>query len=404
MKTLQYFSPLTVGGAWRSLACALLATGVAVGCGGGGVDTGGTGTTVGFSAGRISGFGSIIVNGVRFDDSTASVVDDDGAAHQRGELKLGMVTEVNSGPVSVDQASGVASSTATSIKFGSAIKGPVESIDVAAGTLVVLGQSVKVDASTVLEDLANGLSSITVGGQVEIHAFFDNATTSYSATRIEPKTGLVDYKLVGPIAGLNPSAKTFAIGGATISFASVLGAVPTLSNGLVVRAHLQTAQQGGTWIATSLGSGVPTVVDGAETEVEGFITDFTSSASFKVNGVAVDASGSGVEFKHGSAAQLANGVRIEVEGVTRSSVLVAKKIDVKTRGGGDQEFELHGAVESVNAQAQSFVLRGVTVTYDNNTRFDDGSAANLVVGASVEVKGLLSNGNRLAAARIKFKN
>jgi Domain of unknown function (DUF5666) len=43
------------------------------------------------------------------------------------------------------------------------------------------------------------------------------------------------------------------------------------------------------------------------------------------------------------------------------------------------------------------------VTYSASTRIDNGSAANLVVGASVEVRGVLSaNGNQLAAARIKF--
>ena len=67
-----------------------LAAGVLAGCGGGGeggVGTGGTGT---YALGTITGFGSIIVNGVRFDDSAASVLDDDDATRSRDELKLGM--------------------------------------------------------------------------------------------------------------------------------------------------------------------------------------------------------------------------------------------------------------------------------------------------------------------------
>ena len=68
-------------------------------CGGGGggdiagVGTGGTGTissTV--SVGPISGFGSIIVAGVRFDDTTATVTDEDGTVRSRDDLKLGMKT------------------------------------------------------------------------------------------------------------------------------------------------------------------------------------------------------------------------------------------------------------------------------------------------------------------------
>jgi hypothetical protein len=65
------------------------------GCGGGGGDVGvGTGTGVAsvgsggtgsFSSGAITGFGSIIVNGVRFDDSQARVTDDDGVLHDAND-------------------------------------------------------------------------------------------------------------------------------------------------------------------------------------------------------------------------------------------------------------------------------------------------------------------------------
>ncbi len=55
-------------------------------------------------------------------------------------------------------------------------------------------------------------------------------------------------------------------------------------------------------------------------------------------------------------------------------VLVASEVDFKRAGGGDQEFELHGAIESVNVAAQSFVLRGVTVGYDGNTNFTSGNS------------------------------
>jgi hypothetical protein len=390
---------------WKPLASVLTAAALAVGCGGGGgVDTGGTGTSTAFSSGRISGFGSIIVNGIRFDDSTARVLDDDGVEHVRGDLKLGMVTDVIAGAVTVDAASGLSNSKATEIRYGSEIKGPVQALNVAAGTLTVIGQSVKVDAATVFEDLPTGLASVQVGNLLEVYGFLDLSTGSYTATRIERKASLLSYKVVGNVSALDTVAKTFAIGGITISYTSVAAsALPALSNGLEVRATLQTIPKGNVWTATALASNAPIVAEGAQTELEGFITDFVSTSNFKVGGVAVNASGSGVVFKNGSAAQLANGVRIEVEGVTRAGVLAASQIEVKTKGGGDQEFQLFGAIESANAATSSFVLRGVTVTYSASTRIDNGSAVNLVVGASVEVRGVLSgNGNQLVAARIKF--
>lgn len=403
-------SPHSFLSAWRSLAATLVGASLAVGCGGGGssgVDTGGTGAAapLSFSAGRIAGFGSIIVNGVRFDDATAQVVDDDGIAHSRGELKLGMQTQVQAGPVTTD-AAGVATAKAKTIEFGSQVRGTVEAVDAAGATLVVLGQRIKVDAATLFDGFSGGIGSVAPGNEIEIYAFFDHTTATYTATRIELKPSLADYKVVGVVSALNTGAKTFSIGSTMIGYANVpAAALQALANGVTVRVHLRKVQQSATWIATTLASDAPAVPEGAQTEVEGFITDFAGAGSFKVGGVAVDASAPGLVFKSGNAAQLANGVRVEVEGPTRAGVLAATRIDVKSSGGGDQQFELHGAIESVNLSAQSFVLRGATVTYGSGTRFDDGTPAKLAVGALVEVKGVLSTtGNQLVAARIKFEH
>ncbi|RPH67003.1 MAG: hypothetical protein EHM83_02620, partial [Burkholderiales bacterium] len=69
---------------------------MAASCGGGdlaGVGSGGTGNRLAsVSYGSIAGFGSIIVNGVRYDDRAATVSSDDGTT--RGALGLGMVVEV----------------------------------------------------------------------------------------------------------------------------------------------------------------------------------------------------------------------------------------------------------------------------------------------------------------------
>ena len=397
-------SPHSLRSPWRWLAATLVCASLAVSCGGG-VDTGGTGAQS-FSAGRIAGFGSIIVNGVRFDDSTPGiVVDDDGVTHDRADLKLGMQTQVQAGPLSTD-AAGTTIAKATKIEFGSQVRGPVQAVDAAGATLVVLGQSIKVDVATLFDGFTGGMGSVAVGNAVEVYAFFDRTTATYTATRIELKSSLADYKVVGVVSALNTSAKTFSIGSATIGYAGVPAAqLPALANGVVVRVRLQKAQQGTTWIAKRLELNAPAVPEGAQTEVEGFITDFDGTGRFKIGGVAVDASAPGVVFKNGSAVELANGVRVEVEGITAAGILTAVRIDVKRSEGGDQQFELHGEIESVNQSTRSFVLRGTTVTYVDRKAFDNGTEADLVKNAKVEVKGVLSiTGNQLVATRIKFEH
>jgi hypothetical protein len=152
--------------------------------------------------------------------------------------------------------------------------------------------------------------------------------------------------------------------------------------------------------------------DDTETELEGVVTDFASLASFRVNGIAVNAAGSGVEFDDGAAADVANGVRVEVEGTVRDGVLVATKVEFEDNddggnGGNDDEneIELHGPVESLDADAGTFVVRGYTVTFGNQTEFDDGSVADLDVGVQVEVKGrLAASGTSIVAAEIDFED
>ena len=90
MKAFPAFSSRLARIALAWLAAAVLA----IGCGGGG--GGGTPSAAGsaLTMGTISGFGSIIVDGVRFDDSSAEVLDDDDQPHDRSELRLGMTVEV----------------------------------------------------------------------------------------------------------------------------------------------------------------------------------------------------------------------------------------------------------------------------------------------------------------------
>jgi hypothetical protein len=404
----------TRASAWRRAWLVLLAAAwLAAGCGGG-VDTGGTGgAATTYSDGRISGFGSIIVNGVRFDDSSATVLDDEGVIHaEHADLKLGMVVQVQAGAVSTDS-NGDPVSTATQIVFGSDIAGPVQSVDATGGTLTVLGQAVKVDANTVFAGVANGLGGLGQGDFVEVYGFLDQQTGVYLASRIAKLGSLAAFRVRGPIAAgsLDTLNKKFAVGAVTLSYANLDTAqLPVLQEGAVVRVKLQTAQVGGVWIATQVRSATERrPPDQARDEVEGFITDFHSTADFKVDGVPVDASQNPV-FRNGNASALSNGTRVQVDGRMSGGVLVATQIAIGNAGGnsgghGDLQFQLHGPVTTPDANAHTFMLRGVTVHYDASTEFDQGTSADLQPGAQVDVTAALIVGTGdLQASKIRFKH
>jgi hypothetical protein len=134
----------------------------------GGVGSGGTGV---FAAGPITGFGSIVVNDVRYDESAATVVDDDDANRTRAELKLGVTVTIDADPISTD-ASGRAA-VARSVRLVGEIVGPDSAVDAAAGTLSVLGPTVGIGVDTVFdEQLAGGLAGIAAGVTLEVYTLW----------------------------------------------------------------------------------------------------------------------------------------------------------------------------------------------------------------------------------------
>ena len=383
--------------------------GLLVSCGGG-VDSGGTGApALAFASGTITGFGSVIVNGVHFDDRSAAVRDGDGNPRSRDDLRLGMTTDVRGSAVGVD-AAGNPASVASSIDFASEIVGPVSASNTTARNLVVLGQTIDITTGTVFDSsLAGGQAALAVGNVVEIYARLDAASGHYVATRIERRSAVAQYVLRGIVSSLNTPARTFSIGATRIAYASLAAAaVPaTLADGRFVRVSLALAPgTGGIWNATRIVDGAAAIVDGEQAHIEGRVSAFTSAAQFSVNGTPVDARNA--QFPNGSAG-LALGRRVEVEGSLAAGVLVARSVKVESEGGGGgggggEEYDVSGNIASLDTAAKTFVVRNVVVSYAGTVDFRGGTAADLAVGREVESRGMLSaDGTRLQATRIDIK-
>ena len=432
-----------------ALLASLVAAITITACGGGG-DSGGTGagdslasasTDTGFSQGAITGFGSIIVNGVRIDDSKARISDDDDddtPGRGRDDLRLGMVVSVTTG-------TGTATATASVISFASELQGPVQSINgvtssasttssisstsstssttsttptsgsgtatvtATTQTLVILGQTVIVGTRTIFdpESLPRGFTDIRVGNVLEVHGFLDAASNKLTATRIERKNNANKYKITGNVASLNAGSKTFKIGSENITYANIdpdkLRA--NLANGITVKVRLATTPAAtDTWSATRIKS-ANNFVNRNKMELEGLITAFTNVGSFSVNGIPVDASRATMPASNGA---LAVGVRVEVKGSMVDGKLIATKVKVEGRENDNDEdrgIELHGTISNVSTASKTFSLRGLTVSYAGAVDFQRGTAASLVNGAQVEVKGEAATGGTTVQARkIKFED
>jgi hypothetical protein len=393
-------------GAPRAALLAIAMAALLAACGGGGGGGGDTTpppvTAASFTRGAISGFGSVIVNGVRFDDTGAEVLDDNGQRHSVDDLKLGAQVEVEASEIDRSGGHGVA----TRIRFGSEIIGPVEAVDVAGQSLTVLGQTVIVGPRTVFDDqLAGGLAGITVASVLEVHAQFDAIRQAYVASRIEAEAAPAAYKLRGLVAALDSTAHTFTIGGATIQYGSATDVTPQLANGLRVRVLLSTTPAGGQWVATAVQAGERHPEDHGEAEVKGLIDSWTSATQFSVDGLAVDARGA--SFPDGQDAVVL-GATVEVEGTLVDGVLVATRVHLEDEEHEHQrgeDYELHGQISGLDTASHRFNLRGLAVVYGDATAWRDLTEAGLADGLSVEVKGNLSaDGTELTATRISREN
>jgi hypothetical protein len=393
---------------WRALVALLVATVLAVGCGGGtdsGVGAGGTGSPLSFSQGTITGFGSIIVNGVHFDDSGASVVDDDGNALSGAQdLRLGTVVDVQGGVVT----DGAAAASAIHVHVD--LVGPVTAAyDAASGRLAVLGQPVRVLASTALDAFSGGAAAVRVGAVVAVSSLYDKTTGVYVATRIDPAPVAARFAIRGAPTAIDNAADTFTIGAAVFSYDS-LAPPASFATGQLLRAVLaRSVDSHGRRVVTAFGQAVPALPDGRRGSLEGVVDSTTDATHFVVAGVSVDASGAAVTPAGGAVAVQS---RVEVHGTVVAGVLVATSVEVHASDDGQDDhdgqdsggrFQIAGAILGLDTAHQTLTMRGPTTVSYATASFSDGTSTDLAVGKTIDVKGNLStDGSEVIATRVKF--
>jgi len=397
-------------GAIAGLCAATLAL---VACGP--VGSGGTGAPAGataassFGQGPINGFGSILVNGVHYDDATALVVDEDGRTlSAQADLHLGSIVEVQGEPVTADAVA------ATQIRVHVDIVGPVGApYDPTTHSMSVLGQVVLVDPITTFVDgIGGGLAALGPGTVVEVSSLYDSVSGIYHATRIAPRPGATAYAVRGAIAALG--AGSVQIGTQDFDYGT-LATAADFQLGQVVRLTLRSDPTDlGHWTVTAIASGVTLPPDRRSGDLRGAVGKVIDEHHAFVAGVLVDAAAA--KFAPPGRA-LARGALVVVHGTMNGAVLVASRVDfpVPDRfivGGGTGEdsryanaFDVEGPILSrVDTGSRTFTMRGPTTIDYSGATFLAGSAAGLLQGRKVDVQGTLSaDGTRLVATTIRVE-
>jgi hypothetical protein len=373
-----------------ALAAALLV----VSCGGGGGGGGGGftgGDDPGTATGTITGFGSIMVNGVEWDTGGATITVDD-AAGTEGDLRAGQIVTIEG----MRDADGV-TAEADTVEVDNILEGPILLVDAAAGLVVVLEQVVIASADTSYDDSvpagADGrpsLEDLQTGDVIEVSGYRD-AQDAVRATRIGIRSGGgATFEVTGPVDSV--MATSFEIGALVVD----LNGLPAPTSGDIVEVEgtLNVDILEATRIDTGLGS--PDGAAGDLLDVEGFVTAFTSATDFSVGKYEVVTDGD-TDFVGGTSGSVALNVKVEVQGELQAGgSILADTVEFRVQP-DDANVEVVGFVSAVSAASGTVTINGLNVVanVDASTRLEDRTGddgvlalADLVAGDYVAVYGV----------------
>ncbi len=335
-----------------------------------GVDRGGNPVAV-VTKGEITGFGSVVVNGVRYETGRAEIILDGEPGTEAG-LSVGAVVTLRG-----EREPGADTGSASRIEFDDNVEGPVDAVDTDSRTVVILGRTVHVSIDTLFEGgPAATLGDLAVGDAAEVSGF-ERTDGSVEATLIRLKPAADRLELTGAAAQVDQAAKRLRIGGSRVDYAGATldgFADGAPSNGDRVEARGSQRENDGTLIAETLSfreKGIDDADEGGEAKIEGIITRFASAEDFAVDGQPVITDDDTV-FTGGNVSMLAADVRVEVEGtVTDSGAVLAERVAFAA----PSQARLAGPVTEIDPADQRLTAAGAAVHTDGMTRFRDASSA-----------------------------
>ena len=324
------------------------------GVGGTGLTAGGDDDGIGGTGimGTITGFGSILANGLKVEYDGGTPVEIDGQPASAGELAIGQVTTIEAERIGEEL-------RARRISLHFEVTGPLAGFDLARGELSVLGQTVKLGSGARVYDRGLGqsleASDLRVGDFVRVSGL-RRGDGVIVASRLERGPPQHEVRLSGPVSKVESGA--FRLAGLRLGFLPEVSAIApgkrVIVSGLWERGKLRAVHV----------RPEPEELFSARLEeisVEGYATDRGRNGSFRLHGLEVDLS----ELEDEERRQLPRvdgGVRVRVSGRLHAGHRVAAlQIDFEDeeRGGWislrarSEEREEHAAPRERSAPRES---------------------------------------------------
>lgn len=339
---------------------------VLTGCGGGGGSTDDPLDSVS-SRGIITGFGSVYVNGVKYDTDNAEFEVDDDVNASEAALSVGQFVTVYG---SVD--AGGTTGQASKVSYENEIKGPIANktpdlVNPSTGTMEVLGLLILVNLDTRFDDELT-FADFNDGDFAEISGFVTD--TGITATYIE-KQDSSEIEILGEIANLTDN--TFDIRGVNIFYdgSTEIDDDAALADGLYVEVKGMLDPADNTVV---IAEKIDVEDDGKgddmdEFEIQGIVSNYDpDNNTFEVQGIKVDASSA--ELKPSSLDLGAPDLEVEVEGYWLDGVLIADEIEQK-----GQKIKINAITSAADATAGTVTFNfndtDIVVRVNQQTEMED---------------------------------
>lgn len=364
-------------------------------------------TTDVVTVGPITGFGSVVSNGIVFATNGASVLVD-GEAATMGDLRVGMIVAIRG---EIDDSTGAA--RASEIRFGADLEGPISSINAVSASFIVLGKTVVVDELTVFD--AATFETLAVGNVVRVSGQF-RAAERIQATHVhqvanEYQAGM-HMHIKGEIENLDTVNQLFSLGGQVCDYsgASLEIGGNDIANGMFVEVTSTTPMGDGDMILDRVQARDRDrdrdhlCSLGCDFDLEGYVTVFVSATEFEVDGQPVTTTAT-TTYVNGSVDTLGLDVKVKVDGtLDADGVLVADRIVFCL----PSLIEIEAGLEALDVNAGTLTLLGLEIATNEFTLFRDDSAAgalafgldDLAVGDWLEIRAYL-DGSTIVASRIE---
>ena len=373
--------------------------------------------------GRITGFGSIFVSGVKYETDNATITVD-GQPASEDDLQLGQI-------VTVRGVSSGNTGNAVSVSYDDIVDGIVTNVNLdqnGLGNITVMGYDVTVDANTITEFYTSNITTLAqavydqnVGIQyiAEVSGYSDGNNMIH-ATRIDvkdhnPVNGYIEVK--GYVNNFDANSATFAIANMTVAYntATLFDDMTEtmLADGMLVEVKGNGFDAQGRLLAdrieNEVNSGASSGAVDDDYEIEGVVSAI-SSDQFVLNGYTIfyDQNTLGTEY-------LTEGALVEVDAYRDDqSRLFAVEIEPDEL---DDDYhnglELKGLVQNYDLQNNTIEVMGTTFQLTTSTMIRDEytniryfSLGDIVWSSGnhyVDVKAYLDDNGELIASKVLYE-